>query len=271
MRPLHVLVPLALVIAAAPALAQPKKAPTAAPRKGKPPTRPKADAPPGESSDNPYGGGEPSAEPAAAPPAPAEAPAAEAPTSSGDAKLDEPPPPRAEEKEGPKPSPLTPAPNEMGKGPPAPGPEVLDRLMSDIAALRSRVAALTTSLFSSKLRVAVATEGDDARIQSFSVTLDDGVVFQSGPGFVAEDGKVVFEHAVAPGSHVVGVEIERQDARGAKFRTWQTSRFAIQVPERRTLEASVEIEDDSDMAEDFPDDQDGEYDLSVTLRAQVLE
>jgi len=43
------------------------------------------------------------------------------------------------------------------------------------------------------------------------------------------------------------------------------------VPENQTLEATVMLEDDSDMAEDFPDDQDGEYDLRVRLRAQVAE
>jgi hypothetical protein len=68
---------------------------------------------------------------------------------------------------------------------------------------------------------------------------------------------------------VIGLEIERKDARGPAFRTWQTSRFAIQVPERKTLEAIVVVIDDSDMAHDFPDDQDGKYDLRVKFRAKV--
>jgi len=137
--------------------------------------------------------------------------------------------------------------------------------------MRGRVAALTTSLFSSKLRVSVRTAGDDARIQGFVVTLDEGVVYRAQAGFIAEDDKIVYEHAAAPGNHVVGIEIERQDTRGASFRTWQVSRFAIQIPERKTLEASVRVEDDSDMADDFPDDKDGEYELGVRLRAKVVE
>jgi hypothetical protein len=141
--------------------------------------------------------------------------------------------------------------------------------MADIATLRARVAALATSLFSSKLRVYVRTDGDDAHIETFVVTLDDGVVFRSDPGFLAEDEKVVYDHALAPGSHVIGLEIERKDSRGPAFRTWQTSRFAIQVPERKTLEAIVVVVDKSDMADDFPDDQDGEYDLRIKLRAKV--
>jgi hypothetical protein len=183
--------------------------------------------------------------------------------------LDAPPPPQTAASTGPKPSPLNPEPPESPKTVPVAAPVSLDQLVSDIASLRARVAALTTSLFSSKLRIYVRAEGDDARVQSFSVTLDDGVVFNGGAGFTAGDERVVYEHAVAPGNHVVGVEVERQDARGATFRTWQTTRFAVQVPEKKTLEAIVVLDDDSNMGKDFPDDQDGKYDLGVRLRAKV--
>ena len=103
------------------------------------------------------------------------------------------------------------------------------------------------------------------------MTLDDGVVFHGDAGFTADDEKVVYEHAVAPGSHVIGIEIERQDSRGAAYRTWQTTRFAIQVPERKVLESIVTVVDDSNMAKDFPGDQDGKYQLDVRLRAKVAE
>jgi hypothetical protein len=275
-RSLLVALALATSVSAANA-APPKKAPVAAraPKAraaAKPPAHaaehgpPAAAAPPDDAS--PYA--------AAAAPAPAApvvaAPAEGAPLApaSGDAKLDE-PPPKTTVAEGPRVSPLNPAPPESPKSAPGPGPADLDRLIADIATLRARVAALTTSLFSSKLRVYVHTAGDDARVQAFVVTLDDGVVFRADPGFMADDEKVVYEHAVAPGSHVVGIEIERQDARGATFRTWQTTRFAIQVPERKVLEAIVVVEDHSDMADDFPDDQDGKYKLAVRLRAKVAE
>jgi hypothetical protein len=81
----------------------------------------------------------------------------------------------------------------------------------------------------------------------------------------------VYEHAVASGHHVVGVEIERYDVRNRQYRTFQTSKFSVVVPESKRLETSITVEDDSDMAEDFPDDQDGEYDLRVKLRAMVLD
>ncbi len=247
-------------VPAAPRLAAaPKRAP--APRKGRA-TKPPAPSDEAEPADS-------AAPPTEAPPsaAPAEGATPSA-SSEADTKLDERPPPQTAGA-GQNLSPLNPEPPESPRSAPAPGPEALDKLIADIATLRARVAALTTSLFSSKLRVFVHTDGDDARVQSFVVTLDDGVVFKGDPGFMAEDEKVVYEHAVAPGSHVVGIEVERQDTRGAAYRTWQTTRFAIQVPERQVLEAIVTVEDDSDMADDFPGDQDGKYELGVKLRAKV--
>lgn len=197
------------------------------------------------------------------------APDAPDPTSGDD--LGPPPPPSKEQDEKTRPSPLTPAPNEFPKGELKPPPAEYDQLLSDIAALRSRVAALTTTLFKSKLRIIVETEGDDAKITSFVVTLDDGVVFSAPERFVADDEKIVYEHAVAPGHHVIGVEIEREDARGNQYKTWQTSRFSVVVPDSQLLETHMVVADDSDMAEDFPDDEDGEYDLNVQLRARVTE
>ena len=181
-------------------------------------------------------------------------------------------PPKTEtpRKQEQKPSPLTPQPEEFPSGAAKPPPFEYDKLLGDIAALRSRVAALTTTLFASKLRVVVETKGDDARLASFNITLDDGVVFAAPDRFTAEDERTVYEHAVAPGHHVVGVEIERYDARNKAYRTWQSSRFSVVIPESKLVDAHLQIIDDSDMADDFPSDADGEYDLRVKLRARVV-
>ncbi|MES1187966.1 MAG: hypothetical protein ABUL60_29380, partial [Myxococcales bacterium] len=164
------------------------------------------------------------------------------------------PPPKdvAEQKPEQKPSPLTPKPEEFPGGAAKPPPFEYDKLLGDIATLRSRVAALTTTLFASKLRVVVETKGDDARLASFNITLDDGVVFAAPDRFSADDERTVYEHAVAPGHHVVGVEIERYDARNKEYRTWQSSRFSVVIPENKLVDAHLQVIDDSDMADDFP-------------------
>ena len=202
----------------------------------------------------------------------AQADAATPPAGSGADDLGEPPPKNLQHPdEKTKPSPLTPRANEFPDGGAAPAPAEYDRLLGDIAALRSRVAALTTTMFKSKLRVLVETDGDDSRITKFLVTLDDGVVYSAPDRFSAEDEKIVYEHAVAPGHHVLGVEIERVDARGKEYKNWQSTKMSVVVPESKVVEAKVELEDDSDMAVDFPDDQDGEYELNVKMRARVAD
>ena len=208
------------------------------------------------------------AAPAEAAPAASDKPATEAPKPVDD--LGERPTPAVDSK-GSKLSPLTPAPNEFpGKLLPTPTVE-LDRLLGDIATLRGRVAALTTTLFKSRIRVIVEAHGSEARIEALNVNLDDGVVFAAPERFSAEDERIVYEHAVAPGQHVLGLDIERYDLRGKNFRTWQSSRFSVVVPEGRLVEAHFKLEDSSDMAEEFPDDQDGEYEIGVRLRARVAE
>ncbi len=181
------------------------------------------------------------------------------------------PPTPGSEHAGPKKSPLTPEPNEFPQGAPKPPPVAYDKLLSDIAALRSRVAAVTTTLFSSKLRVLVGVQGDDARVASFKLTLDDGSVYSAPENFGGGEPLVVYDHAVAPGHHMIGIEIERYDARNRDFRTYQSSKFTVVVPEGKRVESSFRIEDDSDMGDDFPSGHDGEYDLRVRLRARVVD
>lgn len=185
--------------------------------------------------------------------------------------LGAPPPKTSSENRAVRKSPLTPEPGEFPTGAPKAPPVTYDKLLADIAALRSRVASVTTTLFSSKLRVLVGVEGDDARVRSFRVTLDDGVVYAAPERFNADEPTVVYEHAVAPGHHMLGVEIERYDGRNGQYRTYQSSKFSVVVPEGKRLETSLRIQDDSDMADDFPDGEDGEYDLRIRLRAQVID
>ena len=251
--------------------AQSKGRPTKA-TKPVPAAKPSASAKPGASAAETTKPDATRPEPATA--APAEgAPAsggAGASVTSGD-DLGAPPPKGGAETQAERRSPLTPEPNEFPQGAPQPPPIAYDKLLADIAALRGRVAAVTTTLFSSKLRVLVGVEGDDARIAAFRVTLDDGVVYSAPEKLGGNEPQIVYDHAVAPGHHMLGVEIERYDAHNREFRTYQASKFSIIVPESKQLETSFRIQDDSDMGSDFPDDKDGEYDLRVRLRARVAD
>jgi hypothetical protein len=178
-------------------------------------------------------------------------------------------PPPAEAADGGKLSPLNPAANEFSDaGPPANAIDY-DRLLADIGALRARVSAVSDTLFHSRIAVGLETSGDHGRIASMSVSLDDGVVWTSPPGFRAEDLTTVYDHAVAPGHHAVTVDVERRDDRNDTFRTAQRSRFVVDVPTDQRLGVEVKLWDDSSMGADFPSDKKGSYELRVRMRAKA--
>jgi hypothetical protein len=180
-----------------------------------------------------------------------------------------PAPPAEESLDGGRLSPLTPAPNEFSDGGIAANPVDYDRLLADIASLRARVAAVSDTLFHSRVGIALQTDGDHGRIASLSVSLDDGVVWTAPTTFRASDATTIFDHAVAPGHHAVTVDVERRDDRNDAFRTAQRSRFIVDVPADQKLLVELRVWDDSNMGGDFPNDHKGEYDLRIRARAQA--
>jgi hypothetical protein len=165
-------------------------------------------------------------------------------------------------------SPLTPAAAEFAQAADA-GAQAFDydRVISDVAALRARVAAATELVFRSKLVIQVKAEGKYAKIARFNIALDDGVVFSAKPGFKPEDFATVYEHAVAPGRHAVTVDVERADEREDGFRSAQKSRLVVDVPKDHRLNVEVILVDDSTMGGDFASDRSGRYDLRIRMRA----
>jgi hypothetical protein len=231
------------------AVAQPRGKPPAKP--AKPPTAVKGDAAAPMTPDEPTAAGDAGAKPStpAAPPEP-------------------PPTPEALDG-GVKPSPLNPQAQEMPGSSTADAgtPIDYDRLLADIAALRARVAAVSDSLYQSRVAVAIQTDGDHGRIARLTVSLDDGIVYTAPATFSASDLTVVYDHAVAPGRHAVTLDVDRKDSRDDAFRTSQRSRFTVDVPRDNRLEVQVKIVDDSSMGGDFPADKSGKYDLRFKVKA----
>jgi hypothetical protein len=222
------------------------------------PTKPAASA----ASDSPY-------DEITSTPAPAgSANAASAPAKGPAADAGAPPVTAAEAAAAARLSPLTPAPNEFSDAGVTPTSTDYDRLLSDIAALRARVAAVSDTLFHSRIAISLETGSDASRIASLAVSLDDGIVWTSPASFRADDATVVYDHAVAPGNHAVTVEIERRDRVSEAFRATQRSRFLVDVPTDQRLVLEVRLWDDSNMG-DFVKDKEGRYDLRVRARAKA--
>jgi hypothetical protein len=166
---------------------------------------------------------------------------------------------------GVKPSPLNPAPNELPP-PPSPQPDY-DKVLGDIAALRARVAAVSDTLFRSRIALTLESSGNHVKLARLTVAVDDGVVYTMPAGFRGEDKTAIYDHGVAPGKHAVTVEVERKDDRDETFRTSQRSRFMVDVPKDARLEVNVSLDDDSSMGGDFPGDRSGKYDLRIRAKA----
>ncbi|HKQ68434.1 MAG TPA: hypothetical protein VJT73_03805 [Polyangiaceae bacterium] len=197
-----------------------------------------------------------------------EAPAAEAPVPAGSAALLPPESAKTYGDAGVRSSPLNPRADEFPDGGAVSTPAELDKILGDIATLRARVAAIGDTLFKSRIVVKIETRGDHAKIGKLALSLDEGIVYTAPGSFSADDELVVYDHAVAPGRHVLGVDVDRRDDRGETFRTGQNSRVTLEVPENQKLETIVRISDDSDMS-DFPSGQRGSYDLRVRVRARA--
>jgi hypothetical protein len=206
-------------------------------------------------------------------PKPDEEPAAaDTNAAAGDSTPEPPPPPQTKTSfgdAGVRSSPLNPRPEEFPEGGTVSTPADLDKIMGDIATLRARVAAVGDALFKSRIVVRIETRGSHAKIGKLAVSLDEGVIYTAPAGFFAEDETTVYDHAVAPGRHVLGVDIDRRDDRGEIYRTGQNSRVTLEVPENQRLETTIRIDDDSDMGSDFPSSQKGSYDLRVRVRAKA--
>jgi hypothetical protein len=230
------------------------------PRKGA--GRPKPGPSAAPSADNPY-------EDKSAPSASAAAPAPASPSAAPSAEAPPTPPPSDALDGGGKLSPLNPEANEFSDAGVTPPSVDYDRLLADIGALRARVAAVSDTLFHSRIGIALQVRGDHARVASLSVSLDDGVVWTSPAAFRADDATIVYDHAVAPGRHAVGVDVERRDDRNDAFRAAQRSRFIVDVPADQKLTVDLELKDDSNMGGDFPQDKKGRYDLRVQALARA--
>ncbi len=168
-----------------------------------------------------------------------------------------------------KPSPLNPTAAELPPQTSAPPVADYDKLLGDVSALRARVAAVTDTLFRSRIAIALEADGSHAKIGRLTVSLDDGVVY-TAPTSTSFDGMTpLYDHGVAPGRHAVIVDVDRKDDRDDTFRTSQRSRFLVDVPKDQRLELKIEIDDDSTMGKNFPSDHSGRYDLRVRAKASA--
>lgn len=145
-------------------------------------------------------------------------------------------------------------------------------LMDDLVQARSRVAVLGQQLFETKVRVRVHDRtGGDVNLTSFAVRLDGAPVFRADSGGVGADARRVFEGFAAPGPHVLIVEAEQRARADDGYRYTLSDSYRFEVVRGQLTVVTIVLDDDSDIAEDFEDDGEGEYEVRTRVRVATRE
>jgi hypothetical protein len=110
----------------------------------------------------------------------------------------------------------------------------------------------------------------DPRLIKIALKLDGSPVFVGdGNTLSGDDARQVFEGFIAPGPHVLTAEIEQQSREDASFGYSLHDTYSFKVQRDKLSELTLIVDDDSDMASDYPDDGDGEYDVRLKLRVRT--
>ena len=149
----------------------------------------------------------------------------------------------------------------------------LSTLMDDMVQARTRAGLIGKTLFKTLIRVHVQNlVGDDTALAKIVLKLDGAPIFRGDGGSMrGDEARQVFEGFVAPGPHVLSAELEQNSKNDQAYGYTLRESFKFQALRDKRNELSLTLRDSSDMASDFPDDQDGEYDIRMRLRARTRE
>lgn len=141
-------------------------------------------------------------------------------------------------------------------------------LMDDLVQARMRVSSLGAELFRTRLTVDLQDRtGENVTLARVVVHLDGAPVFQNdGPVEGGGSGQEIFTGALAPGPHVLRVELEQRAREDDAYRYTLQQSFRFQVTRERLSEVTLIFEDDSDIASAFPAGGEGRYEVRTRMR-----
>lgn len=149
----------------------------------------------------------------------------------------------------------------------------LGGLMDELVQARARAALLGKTLFKTVLRVHVQNLAEDnASLAKLVLKLDGAPIYRGDAGSLrGDEQREVYEGFVAPGPHVLTAEIEQNSRDDSAYGYSLRESYRFQALRDKRNELSLVLADDSDVASEFPDDQDGEYDIRTRLRVRTEE
>lgn len=149
--------------------------------------------------------------------------------------------------------------------------EETSQLIDEMSQARAKAALLGKTLFKTQVRLRVQNlAAPDPRLIKIELKLDGAPVFVGdGTSLSGDDARRVFEGFIAPGRHILTAELKQQSREDAAFGYTLHDSYHFKVQRDKLSELTLIVDDDSDMASEYPDDGDGEYDVRLKLRVRT--
>jgi len=158
---------------------------------------------------------------------------------------------------------------------PTSGPDVskleaeLASVLDELIQARTRTSVLVKTLFRTPVEVWVVRRADDQRLAHITLRLD-GVPVHDSDGAALSSGEAkLFSGFAAPGLHDLSVEISEASKERSDYRYTRSERFRIEVKKDTKTHIELVLRDRSDMAEELPEGDRGEYDVRTIMRARA--
>jgi hypothetical protein len=139
-------------------------------------------------------------------------------------------------------------------------------VMDELVSARARAGVLARTLFHTELEVEVIRRADAQDLTRVTLRLDGVTVHESDGSALAHDRAQLFRGFVTPGKHELAVELVEAGKDDARYGYTRSERYRIEVKKDRRTHVELVLRDDSDMAEEAAEGDEGEYQLDSTVR-----
>ena len=157
-----------------------------------------------------------------------------------------------------------------------PDPEVaslqqeLAQVMDDLVQARARVALLGKSLFKTRVRVQLDNRAADQIAVRVALFLDGAPIWSGDGSGVRDEKQISVRRRGRAGAARARHRDRAARARDDAYRYTLRNNYHFNVLRERRTDLKLVLDDDSDIAEDFKDDDEGKYDVRTRLEVRAV-
>jgi len=145
------------------------------------------------------------------------------------------------------------------------------RLRDELFQSRARAAAVSSTLYSSKITIKLAyTAGRFYAVDRASVRLDGASVYDDTEGKITEDDATRFEGWIAPGRHVVAVRVEATGKDDQRFTSATEASFVVEAVAGKDLVITARAKDGGDIPYAWSRGEHGSYQLLISADVKTV-